>query len=356
MSDLAFVVPGRLDQITGGYIYDRRIVEGLRALGRSVEVIELPGRFPDADDVASRAAEDVLSRLPDGATLCIDGLALVAFEAALPDHQERLRTVLLLHHPLALETGIDETLLERFRRAELRLLRRSRGIICPSQTTAACVEDYAVPSDRIMIVPPGIDRPEPPPDVPTERQGPVRLLSVGTVTVRKGHILLIEALAEMPSHEWRLTIVGSLERDPETAAALRRTIERTKLGDRVTLAGEWPPAQLSDAYRAADLFVLASYYEGYGMVFAEAMTHGLPIIATTGGAIPDTVPVSAAMLVPPGDRIALASALDRVIGDAGLRKRFADGALAAAARLPGWQTTTRRFADALDHLSGLPQP
>jgi glycosyltransferase involved in cell wall biosynthesis len=150
--------------------------------------------------------------------------------------------------------------------------------------------------------------------------------------------------------DWELLCVGSLERDPAEAAALHQAIARHGLGARVTLAGEWPPERLGEAYQAADIFVLASFLEGYGMAFAEALAHGLPIVATRGGAIPDTVPESAGLLVPPGDAPALAAALRRLLTDAALRRELAAGAASAGATLPSWDDTVRLWGEAFDRL------
>ena len=348
MKPFDFVVPGRIDQITGGYLYDRRVVEGLRAQGRDVTVHELPGRFPTADAAARDGAATLLETLPDNAVLCIDGLALPGFDPALKRHAERLSIVTLVHHPLALETGLTPGEAAVFAMLEARLLPRCRGAVCPSPASAAAVRDYGVPAEHIAIVAPGQDRATR--QTRPQEDGPVRLLSVGTVTPRKGHVLLAEALAPLAELPWHLTIIGSLERDPETARQLRDAIEANGLCDRITLAGEAPPASLGEAYAEADLFVLASYHEGYGMVFAEAMAHGLPILATTGGAIPDTVPESASILVSPGDRAALTTALGRLIGDGALRRRLGAGAAETAARLPDWDQTAQAFGAALDRL------
>ena len=173
---------------------------------------------------------------------------------------------------------------------------------------------------------------------------------VATVTPRKGHLLLIEALATLADLDWELLCIGSLERDPVEAAALRAAIAHHGLGSRVTLAGEWPPERLAEAYQAADAFVLPSFLEGYGMAFAEALAHGLPIVATRGGAIPDTVPESAGLLVPPGDAAALATALRRLLTAAALRRDLAAGAARAGAMLPDWDETVRRWGEAFDRL------
>jgi len=350
---LAFLVPGRLDQLTGGYIFDRRIVEGLRASGHAVAVVELAGTYPDADATARRAVADALAALPDGAVAVIDGLALLGAVDCVAGAAQRLRLVAFVHHPLAKETGLDATTSARFAALEAELLRQMRGIICPSAATARALRGYGVAPQRIAIVPPGTDKPPgagsdaPPPPPKTG----LRLLSVASVTPRKGHLVLIAALATLADLAWQLRCVGSLTRDPAAVAALRHSIAKADIGERVMLVGERSPAALAAEYRAADCFVLPSFHEGYGMVFAEAMAHGMPIVAARAGAVPDTVPDSAGLLVPPGDAAALAAALRRIIGDHGLRRRLAAGAREAGAALPDWPQSVAAWAAALDRLA-----
>ncbi len=347
---LVFIVPGALDQHTGGYLFDRHIVDGARQAGRDVTVAELPGRFPDPDAAARDAACATLARLADAAVAVIDGLALPAFAACLKAQAARLKLIGFVHHPLALETGLDPEQQANLAGLEARLLTRLRGVICPSAATAWAVEQYGVAPARIAVAPPGTDKPAAlPPRLAPDR--PVRLLCVGAVTPRKGHLLLVEALAGLTDRAWRLRCIGSLVRDPAAAQAVARAIAAHGLAERIELAGEWPPERLGAAYAEADLFVLASYHEGYGMAFAEALAYGLPIVGTTAGAIPETVPVAAAMLVPPGDRDALAAALTLVLDHPPLRQRLAAAATAASAALPDWPVATRRWLDALDRLA-----
>ena len=349
MSLIHVIVPGALDQLTGGYLFDKRLVEGLRALGRTVEVHELAGRFPEPDAAARQAATALLARLPDGAAAVVDGLALVAFAECLASERARLKLVGLVHHPLAVETGLDTENRARLAGLEARLLSRLRGVLCPSAATAWAVENYGVPHERIFVTPPGTVKPLAPPRH-ARGDGALHFLSVGAVIPRKGHALLIKALAALREKPWRLLIVGSLTRDAAAAQALKEAIARHGLGERVTLAGEWPPERLGGAYAEADVFVLPSYHEGYGMAFAEAMAQGLPIIGTTGGAIPETVPADAALLVPPGDADALSAALAMVLENAALRARLAQAAAAAGAALPDWPTATQRWLEAFDRL------
>jgi glycosyltransferase involved in cell wall biosynthesis len=350
LTPFTFLVPGRIDQLTGGYIYDRRVVEALRQAGREVAVVELAGRYPEPDAAAFAAMGEALAVLPDGAAAAIDGLALLAAAELLPRHATRLRLVGMVHHPLALETGLEPGASRRIARLERELLRALAGVICPSERTADAVAEHGVARDRIAIVRPGTDRPaELPPLLP--RRGRVRLLTVGTLTPRKGHVLLVEALARLGTLDWDLVCIGSAERDAATAAAVRRAIAAHRLERRVTLAGERAPHLLAAAYLGADLFVLPSFHEGYGMAFAEAMAHGLPVIGTTAGAIPETVPAAAGLLVPPGDVGALADALARLIGDTALRLRLAAGARAAARRLPDWPAAAASWGAAFDRLA-----
>lgn len=347
---IVFVVPGSLGQLTGGYLFDKRVIEGLRAAGRAVDVRELPGVFfPAADEAALAAGDALLEALSEQDVAVIDGLALPAFAHGLtPAMAVRRRLVGFVHHTLARETGLADAARDALAGLEGRLLARLKGILCPSAGTAWAVEEYGVARERIAIVPPGTDKPA---GLPMRRphSGPLRLLAVGTISPRKGHLVLIEALAEVADRPWELSCIGSLTRDPATLAALQKAIARHGFKERVELMGERPPERLAEAYAAADVFVLPSYHEGYGMAFAEALAYGLPVVATS--AVADTVPAEASLLVPPGDVAALASALRLLLDNAQLRARLAAGAAKAGAALPDWPTAIGRWIEALDRLA-----
>jgi glycosyltransferase involved in cell wall biosynthesis len=342
-----FVVPGALDQRTGGYIYDRRIVEGLRTLGWSVRVHELAGRFPEADVPARDAAAQVTRQLSARALPVIDGLALPAF-ADLIDRMSR-PWVALVHHPLALETGLMRAEAGALAALERRLLARAARVIVTSQGTRRDLAAYDVEDARIGVVCPGTD----PAPLARGSGGPgLALLCVASLTPRKGHLVLLDALAELIELDWRLTCVGSMERDPACARSIVAAIDRLGLHRRVTLVGERAEADVAAFYRGADLFVLPSYHEGYGMVLTEALARGLPLVGTSAGAIPDTVPTDAGVLVPPGDARALASALRQVMTEPALRARLLAGARATRRRLPNWSDVVRLFAAELAGLTG----
>lgn len=350
MSALTFVVPGSLDQVTGGYLFDRRVVEGLRRRGRPVAVVELPGDiFPGADAAALAAGEALLAGLADDAALVFEGLALPALAPGFAAAARRLRIVAFVHHPLAIETGLAPAEAAALAALERSLLPLARGVLCPSARTAAAMVAYGVPASRVAVTPPGTPKPA---TLPPRRPpgGTLRLLTVATLTPRKGHRLLVEALAGLKDRDWHLDCIGSLSRDPATVASVRAAIREHGLDGRVTLAGEWAPETIGRAYAAADLFVLPSYHEGYGMAFAEALAFGLPIVGTRAGAIPDTVPESAGLLVPPGDAHALAAALGQFMDDGALQARLAAGAAVAGRALLDWEAAIDLWEDALDRL------
>jgi glycosyltransferase involved in cell wall biosynthesis len=176
----------------------------------------------------------------------------------------------------------------------------------------------------------------------------VRLLCVATVTPRKGHAVLLEALGELRDRRWHLTCAGSVTRDAATFAALEHQVERLALRARVSFLGDLDSDALEREYGRADLFVLASHLEGYGMALAEAVARGIPVVSTTAGAIPETVPAAAGVLVPPGDSRALARALAGLLDHDDARARLAANARAAAATLQTWRTAAERFAAALE--------
>jgi glycosyltransferase involved in cell wall biosynthesis len=345
----AFAVPGDLATPTGGYAYDRRMIAELGRLGWQIDLIDLGEGFPWPSEAARAAAEAQLLAAPAGRAIVVDGLAL----GVLPESASRLTgrnpLLALVHHPLALESGLSATQSDALRASERTALAAVRHVIVTSAATARLVaSEYGVPAGRITVARPGSD---PAPPKPGRGDGPLRLLAVGAVVPRKGYDLLIAALATLTELPWQLTIAGDRTRDPATAAQLDADIARHALRDRVMALGAVSPQRLAALYAEADVFVLASRFEGYGMAYAEAVAHGLPVIGTTAGAIPDTVPADSGLLVVSGDIAALAEALRRVIGDAGLRRRLADAATAAAAQLPSWRSSAEIFAGALETLA-----
>jgi glycosyltransferase involved in cell wall biosynthesis len=339
-----FLVPGDAQARTGGTLYDRRIVDGLRASGWQVDWCSPGDGFPWPDAAAHAQAAACIDALPDGALVVADGLAFGALPDLAERHAARLRWVALVHHPLALESGLSAHAQALLQASERRALACARQVLVTSPATARALQAYAVPAARMAVVEPGTD-----PAPSAQGGGPeLALLCVATLTPRKAHALLLQALAGLRARPWHLHCVGSLERDAATAAAAQALALSLGLAGRVTWHGEVGPAALQALYAQADLFVLPSLYEGYGMAFAEALAHGLPVIGCAAGAVPDTVPPTAGVLVPPGDVAALQAALCALLGDAPRRQALAAGARAAGQRLPRWEQSAERFSAVLE--------
>ena len=341
---LSFLLPGDPATRTGGYGYDRAIVAGLREAGWVVHLPPLPDTFPWPDAAALAAAEREVAALPDGALVLVDGLAFGALPDLARRHAGRLRWVALVHHPLALESGLGDVQRQALFESERRALACARLVIVTSAATARALADYAVPAARVRVVPPGT---APVAAAPRPCNLVPALLCVATLTPRKGHALLLEALAGLRDRPWTLHCAGSTTRDAATTAAVRRLVKQHGLADRVLLHGELDDAALDRLYRQSDAAVLATSFEGYGMALAEGMAHGLPVVSTTAGAIADLVPPSAGLLVPPGDVAALRQALARLLDEPALRARLAAGSRAAGRTLPDWPGAVAAFAAAL---------
>ena len=343
---VAFAVPGDLATPTGGYAYDRRMIAELRQLGWQVDVVDLGDGFPRPSDAQRRVAREKLLAVPAGCPVVIDGLALGVLPEAAAEVRTSRPVIALVHHPLALESGLTASDAEALRTSERAALAAASGVVVTSKTTAQVLAaDYGVTADRIVVAHPGNDR------VAAVRAGgdvAVRLLSVGSIVPRKGFDILIAALATLKDLPWRLTIAGDRTRDPGAATRLDADILANGLGDGIVVLGAVPDERLAGLYREADLFVLASRFEGYGMALAEAIAYGVPVVSTTGGAIPEAVPPGAGVLVPPDDVPALAQALRRAIADPTERSRFAAAAQAAAARLPTWTDSAKLFSRAIE--------
>lgn len=342
---LHFACPGPLDQPTGGYRYDQAIIQRLRAAGHELVVHELRGRFPRPDADSCDAARRCLAAAHD-APLVIDGLALPAFASLLPRDDRRI--VALIHHPLALETGISADDRQFFAELEPRLARASRGVIVTSPATVAPILAMGVAAADITVVTPAVTRTA----IARGRARAVpHLLCVASLTPRKAHRSLLAALARLRDHAWRLTCIGPRDLDRAEAGRIRAAVGLRRLNRRVRFTGAVPPARVQGAYARADLFVLASFYEGYGMAFAEAIASGLPVIGGRAGAVPTTVPRGAGILVRPGDVPALARILGRLLTRPDARAKLRRGAVAQARRFPDWDDQARLFARAVRDLA-----
>jgi glycosyltransferase involved in cell wall biosynthesis len=344
-SEVVFVFPGDLDTPTGGYRYDRRIIDELRRMGWSVQTLALSDRFPAPDRQALNQARQALAELPDDSLVIIDGLAYGVLDAVATEQAGRLRLIALCHHPLALESGLNEAQRQQLAHSERQALQVARAVIVTSaHTREILIAEFGVPASRVVVALPGTEQI---PFAPCHGVPPC-LLTVASLTPRKGHDVLIDALGSLRALPWQARFVGGAHFDPAWAEKLRAQVDRQQLSDRIQFVGAVD--NLRDEYQRADLFVLPSRFEGYGMVFAEALAAGLPVVAARAGAVPQVVPETAGLLVPPDDTLALQTALHNLLTDRELRRQLQAGARQAATCLPSWQVSAQLIARLLNEV------
>ena len=336
MTAVHFVVPDGIDDPagpSGGNVYDAHLRDGLISTGRQVHEHAVRGFWSPPDAAPFAALEDVMNRIPDGSVVLIDGLiASTAPEVLLPQ-ASRLRLVALVHMAL----GDDR---------ERAVLAAAASVVTTSEwSRRRLMELYALP--RVHVARPGVD---PSPLAPGSESGEA-LLCVAAVTPGKGHDVLLEALGTLTDLSWHCECVGRLDRDPEFVEHLRGA-----LNGRVSFPGPAAGADLDRRYAAADLLVLASRGETYGMVVTEALARGLPVVASDVGGLTEALGyggngVRPGLLVPPDDPAALATALRAWLADAELRERLRRAARERRESLPGWAETTAAVADVLAEAS-----
>jgi glycosyltransferase involved in cell wall biosynthesis len=345
-----FVVPDGVDdpaRASGGNTYDRKLCRGLTSIGWSVLEHPVPGFWSPPDGASFAALADAVRRIPDRAVVLIDGLVASTAPDVLASHTCRLHLVVLVHMPLGHRPPDDQ--MRNVRLRERAMLSAAAAVITTSVwSRRRLVELYQLPGDRIHVAEPGVD----PAQLAAGSATGQALLSVAAVIPDKGHDVLLDSLATTTDLSWHCICVGSLDRDPAFVAALRRHALEHGLADRVSFPGTATGVSLDRAYDAADVMVLASRAETYGMVVTEALARGLPVITTDVGGVAEalghgTDGVRPGLLIPPDDPRALAVALRSWLSDAELRARLRWAAREGRLSLRGWSTTTSAVASVL---------
>lgn len=353
---------------SGGNAYDLRMCRELAASGRPVHEVALPGGWPRPAAADRAGLERALAGLPDGALVLVDGLVACGVPEIVVPQTGRLRLAVLVHLPLADETGLDAAVAADLEARERETLRAAQAVIVTSGWAGRdAAARHGLDEAKVHTVCPGTD---PAPLAHGSRGGgegegagggtgggSPRLLCVAAVTPRKGQDLLAEALAQVKDAPWVCEFVGALDRDPDFTAHLRRVLDRHGLSDRVRLRGPLTGEPLAAAYDAADLFVLASHAETYGMVLTEALARGIPVVATAVGAVPDTVGHTPdgsipGILVRPGDSGALAAAIRSWLTESSIHRLVTTTARTRRSGLQGWPEAARRLDQVLARLRG----
>ncbi|MFF7945244.1 glycosyltransferase family 4 protein [Streptomyces griseorubiginosus] len=355
-----FVMPGGVDDPTapsGGNAYDRRVCLDLPGFGWQVERHAVAGSWPRPGAAARAELAQTLRDLPDGTVVLVDGLVACGVPEIIVPEAERLGIVVLVHLPLGDETGLEPALALELDAKEREVLRAVPAVVATSDwAVRRLVSHHGLAPERVHVATPGADIAP----LASGTDGVSRLLCVAAVTPRKGQHRLIEALAGAQDLPWSCVCVGGITQDPEYVAHLRMLIKRYGLQDRLHLAGPKAGAELDASYAAADLMVLTSYAETYGMAVTEALARGIPVLATDVGGVAEAVGRAPdggvpGILVPPEDPAALAAELRGWFGEADVRRRLKAAARGRRAALDGWATTARSLAGVLGRLPNEPR-
>ncbi len=344
------MVPAELDdpaKPTGGNIYDRRIYEGLSDAGWQVVKHAAPGAWPWPDAAAEHTLARLLSRIADGAVVLIDDLIASTVPDIVVPEADRLRLVVLVHMSLG-EAPPGHQIADAETRERAVLSAVGSVVTTSSWTRDRLLLRYPLPPSKVNVAAPGVD----PAGLAPGTEGGGELLCVAAVTAHKGHDVLLTALAATVDLPWRCVCVGTLDREPAFVEGLRQRVEQADIADRVCFSGLRTGHDLASAYATADVLVLPSHAETYGMVVTEALARGLPVITTAVGGLPEALGRTRdgrqpGLLVPPGDSAALAAALRRWLTDAELRQGLRAAARERRSTLSGWDVTSRRIAGVL---------
>lgn len=339
---LALVAPGDMNRVSGGYIYDRRLIKALCDASVDAFALVIPDLAPESTEAA--VAEAAARMAQTDAPLLIDGLAHGAFPEELAESIGP-RAVSLVHHPLHLERGLPEARAQALFESERAALRACRGALTTSRTTARQVTDaFGLDASRVRAAEPGVD---PSPRAPIAGD-PVVMLAVGALIPRKGYDLLLDALELVADVPWRLDIAGPEDPNPAHARSIKERVAASSVRDRVRFHGAVDPARLAELRLGADVFVSAAQHEGYGMAAVEAVAAGLPVAYAGGGALSEAV--RGAGIGTQWRADALAGALRPILSDPALRAAEAAKSWRAAQDLPRWAETAAKCVAALDAL------
>ena len=342
---VGLIIYGRLDALTGGWIYDRLMVEHLRAQGHTVEVISLKQRNY-VRNLADNFSPSFYRRLLDHdcQLLLQDGLAHPSL-VGLNQRIKRRRScplVTIVHQVLCRQP------LKRYQQliyqaVERRYFKSVDGFIFNSETTRANVETLVGRQRPAVVAYPGGDRlgclaSDAVVEARCRRAGPLQLILVGNLTPNKGVLPLIAGLSRLPPESWRLSLIGSLTMDRAYVQQVRSLIDRLGLGNRIDMPGPLDGHELAERLNDSQVFVLPFSYEGFGVACLEAMAWGLPVVGSTRGALKEFVYDGInGVLIPPGDMTAFTQQIQRLHRDRNLLADYGQEALKTLRHRPGWR-------------------
>ncbi len=348
---VGLIVYGGLHEQSGGFLYDRMLVEALRRARVAVEVFALPWRryVPHLTDnfrpgLERKVVEADLDLLLED-ELCHPSLIRLNRRLG---RGRRFPIIAIVHH-LRSDEAHPAWILPAYRAIERAFFSSVDGLICNSRATLRAARALAGPGRPGIVVPPAGDHlgrglSSRAIAARARRAGPLRVLFLGNLIPRKGLLELTEALARLAPSSWRLTVVGDPKVDPRYAGRVRRTARRLGLDPRIRYTGALSPPRVVAELRRAEVLAVPSSHEGFGIAYLEGMAYGLPAIAAVHGGAGDLVRHGYnGYLVDPGEVPALAEVLARLAKDRDRLTRMSQAARRTFLRRPTWRAASRRW-------------
>ncbi|HDY88968.1 MAG TPA: glycosyltransferase [bacterium] len=337
-----FIVPGDINTLTGGYIYDKKIINGLTAIGCEVILHQLAGDFPCPDEKSIEECRHLLRALPVNGIVVIDGLVAGVIDGIIKENCKRLRIISLVHLPLSITPWDEQKINRKFFQSERSSLRCSEAVVVSSEfsKTVLLQAEYDIEEEKIYVIEPGLD------NIPRKKSYPElprRLLCAANVIKRKGHLDLLEALAQLKEIDWKLICCGSLEQEISYVQNFRGKIKDYDMEERVILKGAISGKDLESEFLNADLFVFPSRFETYGMALTEAAGYGLPVVTSVDAATNRALPGSATIFYQPDNNAELRKTLFDLMTNAENYLKLCMSAKRQTPAAPSWNQSAEKF-------------
>lgn len=274
MKEIYLLFTGEYYSISGGYIYNRKLVENLKTFGVEVKLVQLSEKQVSDSPGTTENLELILSKIPTGSILLIDSLAFGSNHTLWKKYYHSQILVPLIHLPLFLNIDFSSDFM--IKEKELEALSFARHIIVTSSFTKLALEKEGVSVSKISVIIPGVE-------VLTKKKHypffPRQFLCVSNINRYKNQLLLLTVLTRLKHFDWILHLVGSTRTDPDYFYTILSFISANELDKKVVIHGELSGDRLFEKYSQSDLFLFPSTFETYGMVIAEALNSGVPVFA-----------------------------------------------------------------------------
>jgi len=343
-----FLIPGDINTLTGGYVYDKNIIEGLIKSGYTVNVHQLSNDFPFPSEENLKKCEAIYKSIPNGNPVFIDSLAFGPIHNILLMYQNKNPVIAIIHLPLTKNPNFSRAEREQFFLPEQNALKLANKIVAVSEFTKQIIIDYGIETSKIEVITPGVFKM---PKKQSYPDNPEKILCVGSYLPGKGQLLLVRALAKLKHLCWTLNMFGIQNFDLPYVQKIQTEIIAEHLDERIFINPPISGDKLTKAYLNADLFILPSFFENFSMALNDALNYGIPVITTDGGGIPLSVPKNMGIIIPKGNETDLKQTIENVLTDSLLYKNLCNAASDYYKSANTWENSINLFQSLLKNIN-----